>query len=334
MNLRIAGIAIAVVVVAGGLAAWVLTDRDSLPEGIAVANGRIEAERIDVATKFAGRIAEILADEGDFVTSNSLLARLDDSEIQAQLREAKAAVEENGRQIEIAKALLAQRKSEKDFAEKELHRSQTLSRRDFATQELVDERRSQLLAAEASVLAAEAEIARATAAEDGAKARVDRLESNLEDYSMLAPRSGRVQYRLASVGEVLASGDRVLTLLDLTDVYMTVFLPTAEAGRLALGDEARIVLDAAPDYVIPAYISFVASEAQFTPKYVETAEERQKLMFRVKVKIAPDLLLKYQRVVKTGVPGLAYLRLSPDVPWPPELTPRLPEPLPPLSSDG
>ncbi len=323
---RLAAIGIGALVVAGGIVAWSLRESDPLPDGIARANGRIEAERIDIATKFPGRIARILAHEGDFVTEGTVVALLDDSEISAQLREARAAVEESRRRAEYARAVLAQRESELSFHRKELKRAETLAGRDFASQELVDERRSQVLAAEAGVLAAKAEIARAEAAIEGALARVERLETVLKDHVLTAPRDGRVQYRLAAEGEVLAGGGRVLTILDLSDVTMTVFLPTAEAGRLSIGDEARIVLDAAPDYVIPAEVSFVAADAQFTPKYVETEEERQKLMFRVKVRIAPELLVKYQRVVKTGLPGVAYLRVSPAALWPEELAPRLPPP--------
>jgi HlyD family secretion protein len=125
-----------------------------------------------------------------------------------------------------------------------------------------------------------------------------------------------VQYRVAEPGEVLPAGGVVLNLIDLTDVYMTFFLPTAQAGRVALGAEARLVLDALPDRVIPARISFVADVAQFTPKTVETAEERAKLMFRIKAQVDPELLQRHLSQIKTGLPGMAYVRLDPATPWP------------------
>ena len=102
-----------------------------------------------------------------------------------------------------------------------------------------------------------------------------------------------------------------MTVLDLSDVSMTIFLPTSEAGRVALGSEGRIVLDAAPNYVIPAAVSFVAAEAQFTPKTVETANEREKLMYRVKLAIDPGLLETYRDYVKAGLTGNAYLKIAP-----------------------
>jgi HlyD family secretion protein len=133
-----------------------------------------------------------------------------------------------------------------------------------------------------------------------------------------------VQYRVAEPGEVLDAGGVVLNLVDLADVYMTFFLPTQDAGRVAIGTEIRLVLDAAPQYVIPSRASFVADVAQFTPKTVETAEERQKLMFRIRAQIPPDLLREHIRQVKTGLPGMAYVRLDPQAEWPPELQARIP----------
>jgi HlyD family secretion protein len=143
---------------------------------------------------------------------------------------------------------------------------------------------------------------------------------------LVSPRLGRVQYQLARAGEVVAAGAPVVTILDLTDVYMTIFLPGADAGRLAIGDEARIVLDAVPDYVVPARISFVAADAQFTPKTVETKDERAKLMFRVKLKIDPQVLQAFYTRVKTGLRGLGFVRAKPDLEWPADLQVKLPKP--------
>jgi len=97
------------------------------------------------------------------------------------------------------------------------------------------------------------------------------------------------------------------------------------AGKLTLGDEARTILDPLPQYVLPNTISFVATDAQFTPKSVETAEERQKLMFRVKLQGDPAVLDKYHRQVMTGVRGLAFVRTDPKIAWPAELEVKLPQ---------
>ena len=124
---------------------------------------------------------------------------------------------------------------------------------------------------------------------------------------------------------MVAAGQRILTILDLNDVYMTIYLPAVQAGKLMLGDTARTILDPVPQFVLPATISFVATEAQFTPKSVETAEEREKLMFRVKLRADPEVLNKYHRQVKTGIRGLGFVRNDPKVPWPAELEVKLPQ---------
>ena len=145
------------------------------------------------------------------------------------------------------------------------------------------------------------------------------------DSHLTSPRGGRVQYRVAQPGEMLAGGGTVLNVIDLSDVYMTFFLPERAAGRVAMGSEVRLLLDAAPEYVIPAKVSFVASTAQFTPKTVETQSERQKLMFRVKAQIDADVLQANIKLVKTGLPGVAWLKLDPDAAWPKELTVKVPQ---------
>ncbi|QIE54219.1 HlyD family efflux transporter periplasmic adaptor subunit [Pikeienuella piscinae] len=314
-----------VAVIGGGAWCWLDSRSNPLPDGIVSSNGRTEAQRIDVASKFAGRLQEILVAEGGLAEAGQIIARMDSKEIAAQIREAKAGVRQAEHALIEAKALLAQRRSELRFAEQELARTETLNARGYETTEKLDLRRSEVATANAAVASAEAGIARAQASIEANEATVDRLRADLVEYELKAPRSGRVQYRLAEPGEVLAAGGLVVTLLDLTDVYMTVYLPTSAAGRLRYGAEARLIFDAAPEYVVPASVSFVASEAQFTPKYVETESEREKLLFRVKVKIPEDVLRDYQEIIKTGVPGMAYVRVDPMVDWPVELAVRLPD---------
>jgi HlyD family secretion protein len=185
--------------------------------------------------------------------------------------------------------------------------------------------RAQVAAAEAAIVTARAQIAGAESAIEAARASVQRIQADITDSTLKAPRDGRVQYRVAQPGEVLSAGGRVLNLVDLSDVYMTFFLPTVQAGRVALGAEVRLVLDAVPQYVIPARVSFVADVAQFTPKTVETASEREKLMFRLRAHIPPELLRAHITQVKTGLPGVAYVRLDPAVEWPDKLAVRVPQ---------
>ncbi len=322
--LRTVVIVLAVVCAAGGGGYYWWLQRDDLPEGFARANGRIEAERIDVAVKFGGRIAEVLVDEGQMVAAGDVIARIDSTELEARIRAAEAATRQARQELAQAEALVAQREGELTLAKAELERAETLAARGHGTEEAVDQRRSQHITAIAALNTARAQIASAEAAIDASEASVAAQKANLADYTLIAPRNGRVQYRLAEPGEVLAAGGKVVSLLDLTDVYMDVYLPTADAGRLRYGAEARLILDAAPQYVVPASVEFVASEAQFTPKYVETESEREKLTFRVKLQISSEVLERYQDVVKTGVPGVAVVRVSPQAEWPEALAVKLP----------
>jgi HlyD family secretion protein len=223
-------------------------------------------------------------------------------------------------------------------AQKHLARSRELSARlAISEQELDDQQarfeaavaavaaaRAQVAAAEAALVNSRAQVVDARAAVTAARATIDRIQADIDDSVLRSPRDGRVQYRVAEPGEVLPAGGVVLNLVDLGDVYMAFFLPTEQAGRVALGGEARLVLDAAPQYVVPARVSFVADVAQFTPKTVETAEERQKLMFRIKANIDPELLQKHLRQVKTGLPGVAYVRIDQNAAWPEHLAITLP----------
>jgi len=224
-----------------------------------------------------------------------------------------------------AAAVVAQRVSELTFAENELRRSEQLVAKGFISAEKVDSDRTKVLTAKAVLVATRSQLTEAQSAIEAAVATTERIKADIEDSALKAPRGGRVQYRLAEPGEVLPAGGKLLSLLDLTDVYMTLFLPETLAGRVAIGAQARIVLDAAAQYVIPATVSYVAPEAQFTPKTVETATERQKLAFRIKAQIDPELLRKYEPQVKTGLPGVAYVRLDAKADWPANLQVKLPQ---------
>ncbi len=301
-----------------------LRGRD-MPEGIVKSNGRIEATQVDVAAKYPGRLATMTVDEGDEVTAGQVVATISSPETEAQLRAAQAQVLKAKQALASAVALIAERKSDLDFTRTDYDRGKMLIEHGNIPQQVVDQRRNKFEAAEAAHVSANARRDEAESAIKAAEADVERLQSVLTDLVLVSPRSGRVQYRLARAGEVVAAGQRVLTILDLKDVYMTIYLPADQAGQLTLGDEARVIADPIPQYVIPATISFVATDAQFTPKSVETPEERQKLMFRVKLQGDPKVLDKYHRQVKTGVRGLGFVRTDPKIAWPEELVVKLPQ---------
>lgn len=349
---KLARIFIAAVILAGAtIMAWLEFRPSGLGDGFASANGRIEATEVDVASKLAGRLVDILVDEGDFVEAGQTLARMDTQVLEAQLSQAQAEVRKAENAIRTAnsqvalrvsekataEAVVRQRQAELVAAEKRHQRTETLvARNAMARQQLDDDlaayqsaqaavsaAHSQVLSALAGIEAAQSQVIEAESALEAEQANVERLQADIEDSQLKAPRAGRVQYRISQPGEVLAAGGRILNLVDLNDVYMNVFLPSQQAGRVALGSDVRLILDAAPQFVIPAKVTFVASVAQFTPKTVETASEREKLMFRVKARIDPQLLKDHLEQVKTGVPGMAYLKLDADAEWPEALHVRI-----------
>ncbi len=328
--------------------------RDSGPgAGFVQGNGRIEATEIDIATKLPGRLAEVLAAEGDFVQAGTALARMDVAALQAQRSEAVArhAQAQHGvatahaqvalreSDLRATQAQVALRESELDAAQRRLARSTELARDGASSQQELDDDRARERSARAALTAAQAQVDAARAAIQAARtqvtgaeaqvaaaqASIERIDADLHDATLTAPRDGRVQFRIAQEGEVLGAGGRVLNLVDLSDVYMTFFLPETAAGRVAIGSEARIILDAAPHIVIPATISFVSATAQFTPKTVETASERQKLMFRVRAQIDRELLARHLQQVKTGLPGVTWVKLDANTPWPATLQPNVPQ---------
>jgi len=344
------GLIVACALAAAGAYAWRAARAPDPWAGLVSGNGRIEATEVDIATRAGGRVAQVLVDEGDTVRAGQMVALMDLQALRAQRAEA-AALEQQARdnvagvlaQVAMrrsdeaaAAAEVIRRESELDAARRRLDRSATLAAAGaVAAQDLDDDRarvrgaaaavaaaRAQQDAARAAVAAAQAQAVGARSAVAAAVATGARIDADLQDARLVAPRDGRIQYRVAQPGEVLPGGGKVLSLIDLMDVYMTFFVPEAAAGRIALGTEVRLRLDAAPDYVVPARVSYVASVAQFTPKAVETASEREKLMFRVKAHIDRGVLARHASQVKAGVPGVAWLRLDAARPWPAALAVR------------
>jgi HlyD family secretion protein len=295
-----------------------------LPEGLAKSNGRIEATEIDVSPKYAGRLASVDVDEGDEVKAGQVIAVIRSPETEAQLHTAQANVLVAKSGSASAEAKVAQAKADQVFAQSDLERGKPLVKQGWLTKQAFDQRVDKADAANAALDAADKQREAARSLVISTQAEVDRISSVIADLTLLSPRDGRVQYRIHRSGEVVNAGTRVVQILDLSDVYMTIYLPSAQAGRLALGDEARMILDPYPDLVIPAHVSFVATEAQFTPKPVETAAEREKLIFRIKLQVDPKVLTKYHSQVKTGVRGIGFVRTDPAASWPENLAVKLP----------
>jgi HlyD family secretion protein len=326
-------ISIAAVVVVGAGVAWWMLHRPALPPGFAGGNGRLEATQVDIAAKYAGRLKTVEANEGDTVEAGQVVATIDTEPLEAQLRSSEAKIREAQDNLRTAQAQVRVKKATLDYAEKQYKRSKELVRGGSVSGQEAESDLAQAESARAELVGTQAQVVRAQSAIDAATAESERLKAEIADNTLKSPIRARVQGRLAEPGEVVAAAGKVLSTLDLSDVYMYVFLPTTATGQLALGAEGRIVLDAMPQFPIKAVVSYISPNAQFTPKTVETAEERHNLTFRVKLQIPnKEKLREYERMVKVGIPGMGYVRLDPSVEWPKNLQlralselPKLPE---------
>lgn len=310
---------IAAIIAIIGAAAWRFLRPSAIPEGFAYGNGRLEATETAIASKIQGKLVEVRFREGADLKAGEIAAVLDGEDVRARLRAAEADLvraRETARESrENVKAAI----SEQELAVATYRRTEELIRKNFISKAQLDKDRTTLDTAAANLAGARNRVSEADAAIESAQANVDALKVSVDDTLLRVPVDGRVLYRLAEPGEVVSAGGRVLAMIDLSDVYMYVYLNTEESGKVVMGDEARIVLDALPNIPIPARVAFVAPKNQFTPKEVETREERIKFMFRVKLKIDREWLEKNSHIAKPGMPGTGWVRIRPGAPWPAKL---------------
>jgi HlyD family secretion protein len=310
-------IAVVAVAIAGffGARYWI-AKRSALPKGIASGNGRIESKEVDVAAKLPLRVKDVLVAEGDLVKPGQVVARMDTVTLDAELAQTKETLAAAQEKLAVANAAIFKRKSEIELAKIEKNRSRRLVAERAGSQREYDVRTTALKTTKAGLAEEQAKLLVAEKEVKAAQANVDKAQSRIDDATLTSPVLGRVLYRLAEPGEVLAPGGKALTLVNLEDVYMEIFLPSQQAAALKIGSEARFTVDYEPGRAAPGYVSFVSPEAQFTPKEVETKTEREKLMFRVKIQVPRELVLHYIERVKTGVRGVGYVKVKDSAVWP------------------
>ena len=308
---------------------------DLLPEGVVVGNGRVEAVQVDISTKIPGRVKEAVVSEGDLVEIGQVVARMEVSQLEAQLMRARADVQSAKSQVSAAQAASVGARYQLELAEKKLKRTDELLARGSVSRETYDIEVTERDVAKANSEAAEARFYSALRSVDAAQAVVNEIATQITDAELTSPVFGRVLYRLAEPGEVLGSGGKILTIMNYEDVYMEIFLPAHEAHLINVGSEARVKLDIW-DFGIPARVSFVSPESQFTPKQVETESERDKLMFRIKIRPDQALITHNIERVKAGLRGVAYVHLDgyPEPDWSSFLPDLPPEALPDMSSSA
>ena len=298
---------------------WQDQKAGELPPGIASGNGRIEARLADVAAKEPLRVKEVRVKEGDLVQPGQVVVLLDTVTLDAQMAEAEARVAAARQQLAVVTATIARRKSENDLAEIEVDRVRKMLDENASSQREYDVRKTTVSTTKSAMAEEVARLEQAKHQVLVALANVETIKTRIADATLVSPVLGRVLYRLVEPGEVLPAGGKALTLVNLEDVYMEIFLPSQQAGALKLGSEGRITLDTQPDRSVAGFVTFVSPEAQFTPKEVETKSERDKLMFRVKLQVPKELVGRYIESIKTGVRGVGYVKYADAASWPEKL---------------
>ena len=311
---------VTVITLLSGTFAWQNARPPPLPAGFVVGSGRLESVEIDITTRTAGRVKEILVRGGERVEPGQIVARMDTQALEFELQQLQTRVKQASNPVALgiavaqqkpesrigALAVLAQRRPLKAAAMPPIETAQA------PAPELPPVARSTESPANDPESSIEAAIAAA-----------EKIRADIDDATLRTPRGGRVQSGSTEPGELLPAGGKLLTIVDPADVVMTFFLPEGSAGKVAIGSEVRLVLDAVPQYVIPARVASVEGSAQF--KVAETSVQRQRLAFRSKAQIDPVLLRKYREQLKAGLPGVAYVRLESAAQWPEYLQLKLPQ---------
>jgi HlyD family secretion protein len=304
-------------------------------EGELVKPGQVLV-RLDTSTieaELAKNQAAVAAAREELAAANTGIATA-----KANVAKANADVAQAIADVASANGAVAQQQAAIKLAQIEVDRERRMMAENATSQRAVDVRNTNLDTTKATLASAEARSNAAKSSADAAKATADAArsrvgtaqaqadavrqqidvalgevavtKSRIKDATLVSPVNGRVLYRLAEPGEVLGPGGKALTVVNLDDVYMEIFLPSEQAAALKVGEDARITVDYEPNASTAANVSFVSPEAQFTPKQVETKSEREKLMFRIKIKVPPELVTHYIESIKTGVRGVGYVKVS------------------------
>lgn len=295
------------------------------------ASGTIEAIEVHVASRVAGQLLELAVEEGARVEPGDVLARIDHATADIQLRQAEAGVRLAEAQLALlvkgarsedirqAEAALEQAEAALKIAADDASRMRELLKTGSVTAKQRDDAEARLTVASAQRSAAtEAlskvrrmarpeEIQAAEARLAQARAAADLLAKAIADCTVTAPAGGTVTHRAVEVGELVTPGATVITLADLDSVYVMLYVTEVEVGRVRLGDAAEIRIDAFPDKPFIGKITYISPEAEFTPKNVQTKEDRVKLVFGVKVAIGNK-----EGLLKPGLPADAAVRVGPE----------------------
>lgn len=322
---------IAVVIIAAiAVAAVIAGRRKTVEPGLIKVSGAIEATSVVLSFKVGGRLAERLADEGQTVTAGQVVGRLEDEELReehqnraAEERASKAALADlvsGSRREEIsqAEAAVARMRADAERLARDAARSEELYKREVIPLKDLDAARAARDSSAAALREAEQRlrllligprpdaVKQARARAEGAAAVKALAGTRLSQSILASPLSGLVLSKHAEPGEMLSAGAPLLTVAKLDQVWLRGYIPESELGRVKLGQTARIKIDSWPERSFEGRVSFIASEAEFTPKNVQTEQERVKLVYRIKITLPNP-----KGELKPGMPADAVIVATP-----------------------
>jgi HlyD family secretion protein len=280
----------AVVLVVIALVVALVVSRHSGDRGDSELSGTIEAYEVQVTSRVAARVIAVRCEEGQVVKTGDALLVLDDSDYRNAALAAQA-------QLQAAQANLSAMQSRADLADSSRARLRRLFAAGNLTRQEMDKTESDAKAANDALVAARTAV-------DAAQAQADIAQARLSDCTVTAPVSGTVTTVAFRVGETVLAGSVPATIIDLDQTWLNVYLPEGLLGRVRLGDSCRVRVDAYPKKDFPGVLSFIAEKAEFTPKDIQTREERINQVYRLKI-----TLHNTDRVLKPGMPADAYLNL-------------------------
>ena len=316
-------VAVALAIVLGATVATWLALREPNVAAALEATGTVEATEADLGFAAGGRIASVNVREGDRVGTGATLAQLDTTELMARVRQARAQaalaaaqlgdVERGARAQEVVQSEQGAAAADRSLAnaERDLARARELAARQIVSQQALDQAQTarDLAAARATQARAALSLTRAGARRDqidaaraalvAARAQAAALDASVSNSTVRAPWDGIVTTRAREPGEAVTPGLPVVTLMNPGDRWVRIFIPENRLGAVRLGARARIRVDAYPERDFDGVVSWISSEAEFTPRNVETRDERVRLVYAARVRIVGDTGL----ALKPGLPA-------------------------------
>lgn len=326
MRTRILAVIAVALLIAVGFKVWTWRAGARGAPGAIRGSGIIEVTQVDVSFEVPGRMVERFVDEGVMLDRGEPVARLDDREYRLQVERAtgaRAAAEARykmvragmrGQEVEQALAALDAADSDLRLQQREHDRAAKLFRDGIVSETDLDRVRTALENARAAQARATAqlgmlregfrieEIELARAQFQQATAELELAELNLARCQLFAPAAGRVLSKSREPGEMVQPGTPVVTVGDLTRPWVNLYVGERDLGNVRLGMKARVTVDSHPDQPFPGTVRFVADRAEFTPKNIQTPDERVKLVYRVKVEVETN-----EGILKPGMPADAEL---------------------------